>query len=64
MSNKNRNFTLRLRDIHSKFSQAKHYLRKAKLIGGFNPSEKYFLVKLHHFPKVRGENEQVFETTT
>ena len=29
-----------------------------KLVGGFNPFEKYAQVKLDHFPKDRGENSK------
>ena len=32
----------------------------SKLVGGFNPSEKYYIVKLDHFPKVRGEILKMF----
>ncbi len=37
----------------------------SELVGGFNPFEKILvkLVKLDHFPKVRGENK-ISETTT
>ncbi len=31
-------------------------------VGGFNPPKK-ILVKLDHFPKVRGEHQKIFETT-
>ena len=35
-----------------------------KLVGGFNPSEKYATIKLDHFPKVyRGENKTYFKST-
>ena len=32
-----------------------HYM-KSKLVGGFNPIEKYHIVKLEIFPIFRGEN--------
>ena len=25
--------------------------QEAEIVGGFNPSEKYYIVKLDHFPK-------------
>ena len=31
---------------------------KLLLVGGFNPFEKYYIVKLEIFPKVRGENKK------
>ena len=38
-----------------------HYI--PLLVGGFNPSEKYHIVKLDHFPSF-GWKENIFETTT
>ena len=35
-----------------------------KLVGGFNPSEKYIRQIGFIFPKDRGENKKIFETTT
>ena len=31
------------------------------LVGGFNPFQKYYIVKLDHFPKVRGEHKKCLE---
>ena len=40
-------------------------LTKGHLVGGWtNPFEKYYIVKLNHFPRVWGENKKPFETTT
>ena len=30
-----------------------------KLVGGFNPCEKYYLVKFDHFPRDRGEHAKI-----
>ena len=37
---------------------------KINLAGGFNPFEKYALVKLDHFPRDRGENKNIWVATT
>ena len=39
-----------------------HTLLKTNLVGGFNPFEKYYIVKLEISPN-RGENEQYFKPT-
>ena len=36
---------------------------KINLAGGFNPFEKYALVKLDHFPRDRGENKNIWVAT-
>ena len=36
-----------------------------KIVGGFNPFEKYMFVKLdHEAPSRGGNNKEIFETTT
>ena len=35
-----------------------------KLVGVFHPAETYYIVKLDHFPKFRGEHKNIYEATT
>ena len=39
-------------------------LTRSLLVGGFQPIWKIKLVKSDHFPRLGGENKQIFETTT